>query len=121
MAEVDESTVYAVGNRVYRYGPDHSGLRSHHDANKFDNALCTLSATTQGTTTTISYTVPEDDYVVLNVFIRGGLLYDRPVDECQKAGEYTIEIETPAEEPELFVSIETGDYRQWKKLQRPNK
>jgi hypothetical protein len=116
--KIDESTMYAVGNRVYRYGPDRPGLRSHRNDDSFRNERCTVRAITRGTTTTISYTIPEDDHVVMNVFIRGSLLYDRPVDEFQEAGDYKIDLHTPADAPELFVSIQSGDYRQWTKFER---
>jgi hypothetical protein len=125
--KISEDVVYAVGNRVYKYGPE-TELRTTQscDDSVFNNAECSITAVTNGTTTTITYTVPEDDKVILTIFIRGSLIYDRPVDTFQRAGKYTIEWEHPDEYtiqwehpqyvPELFVSIQTGKYRQWEKF-----
>ena len=137
--KVSETEVYAVGNRVYKYSPEvqYRNTEPCDDA-VFNNADCSISAVTRGTTkgsvtkgktTSITYTVPEDDEVILTVFIRGSLVYDRPVDTFQRAGTYTIEWEHPEEYtiqwehpdhvPELFVSIQTGMYRQWTNFMTP--
>lgn len=115
--KVDESTMYAVGNRVYRYAEDHSGFRRAENDVTFRNERCKIRAVTRGSTTTISYTVPDDGHVMVNVFIRGSLLQDRPVDAFQKAGEHRIVLHTPADAPELFASIQTGDYRRWTRFE----
>jgi hypothetical protein len=114
--KVSETEVWAVGNRVYRYGPGAPGARAQGGGDSFDNSRCTLTATTRGTTTTITWTVPEDGHVVMNVFIFGSLIYDRPIDEFQRAGTHTLEFHTPADAPQLYVSIQSGDYRQWTKF-----
>ena len=62
--------------------------------------------------------MPEDGHVTMNIFIRGSLIEDRPVDRFQPAGEYTLEWPTPADGPELFVSIEVGDHRDWTRFER---
>jgi hypothetical protein len=130
--KVSETEVYAVGNRVYKYGPEVQARNTERcNADVFNNAACSITAVTRetvakGKTTSITYTVPEDDNVILTVFIRGSLIYDRPVDTFQRAGTYTIEWEHPDDytiqwehpefAPELFVSIQTGKYRQWEKF-----
>ena len=130
--KVSETEVYAVGNRVYKYGPEVQARNTERcNADVFNNAACSITAVTRetvakGKTTSITYTVPEDDNVILTVFIRGSLIYDRPVDTFQRAGTYTIEWEHPEDytiqwehpefAPELFVSIQTGKYRQWEKF-----
>jgi photosystem II stability/assembly factor-like uncharacterized protein len=114
--KVSETEMYAVGNRVYKYSSDPPGVRRRAGARSFDNDRCTLSARTRGTSTTITYTVPEDGHVVMNVFIFGSLLYDRPVDEFQRSGTYSMEFDTPEDAPDLYVSIQTGDYRKWTKF-----
>ena len=48
----------------------------------------------------------------------GGLLHDRPVDEFHRAGTYSLELDTPEDAPELYASIQTGDYRKWTKFVR---
>ena len=128
--KVSEDVVYAVGNRVYKYGPE-TELRNTQscDDSVFNNASSSISAKTTGDTTSITYTVPDDDKVIITIFIRGSLIYDRPVDEFQKAGTYTFEWEHPKEYeikwehseyvPEFFVSIQTGTYRQWTKFVKP--
>lgn len=40
-------------------------------------------------------------------------IHDRPLEEFQKAGSYSIECKTSNDEPELYVSIVAGRYRQW--------
>ena len=115
--KVDESTMYAVGNRVYRYANDDAGLRRARQAESFRNDLCSVRAITRGETTTITYNVPEDGHVRMNIFIRGSLIEDRPVDRFQLAGSYTIEWPTPKGSPELFVSIEVGDHRKWTRFE----
>jgi len=125
--KVSEDVVYAVGNRVYKYSHE-APLRNTQqcDEEAFNNSAVSITAVTQDETTSITYTVPEDDHVTLTIFIRGSLIYDRPVDEFQRAGLYTIEWKHPKEfevrweqqnhTPELFVSIQTGLYRQWVKF-----
>lgn len=116
--KMSETEMYAVGNRVYRYSPYSPGRRSRSAEPAFDNDRCNIKATTRGTSSTITYTVPEDGHVVMNVFIFGGLLHDRPVDEFHRAGTYSLELDTPEDAPELYVSIQTGDYRKWTKFVR---
>ena len=125
--KVSEDVVYAVGNRVYKYAPEdeHVATEQCHEP-YFKNADCSIEARVQNNVATITYTVPEYDKVILTIFIRGSLIYDRPLDRFQKAGTYTIEWELPEEYdirwekhrpiPELFVSIQTGLYRQWTKF-----
>jgi photosystem II stability/assembly factor-like uncharacterized protein len=112
--KVDATTMYAVGNRVYKYSTDPPIARADDDG--FDNSRCTISATTRGDATTIMYTVPEDGHVTINIFVRGSLIEDRPVDAPHAAGTYSIKIDTPSGDRELFASIQTGRYRQWTKF-----
>jgi photosystem II stability/assembly factor-like uncharacterized protein len=110
--KVSDDVMYAVGNRIYKYS---SGTRSSHEdpeGEPFDNSLCTITATTSGDRTAISYTVPEDDNVQITVYISGGLIYDRPLEKYQTAGNYTIDLKTPDDAPQLYVAIVTGQYRQ---------
>jgi hypothetical protein len=110
--KVSDDVMYAVGNRIYKYS---SGTRSSHEdpeGETFDNSLCTITATTSGDRTAISYTVPEDDNVQITVYISGGLIYDRPLEKYQTAGTYTIDLKTPDDAPQLYVAIVTGQYRQ---------
>ena len=116
--KVSEDEVYAVGNRVYRYSPHAPGRRVRPAEPDFDNDRCSIKAITRGTSSTITYTVPEDGHVVMNIFIFGGLLHDRPVDEFHRAGTYSLELDTPEDAPELYASIQTGDYRKWTKFVR---
>ena len=61
----------------------------------------------------VTYTVPEDDHVQVTIYQWGGLILDRPVDEQQTAGTYTLEFVPSANQPkELYASIVTGFYRQ---------
>ena len=109
---VSENEMYAVGNRIYKYT---SGTRSAYvdtDEDVFDNSLCTLTAKTSGGSTSITYTVPEDDNVQITVYIGGGLIYDRPLDKYQESGTYTIEFKISDDAPELYAAIVTGQYRQ---------
>ncbi len=125
--KVSEDVVYAVGNRVYKYAPeDEHFARLQCDEPVIENDKCSIAATVEEGVATISYKVPEDEKVAITIFIRGSLVYDRPVDTYQKAGDYTIHWELPKsfdvlwdqtdDTPELFVSIQTGDYRQWTKF-----
>ena len=112
--KVDATTMYAVGNRVYKYSTDPPIARA--DDDDFDNSRCAITATTRGDATTITYTVPEDGHVTINIFVRGSLIEDRPVDAPHAAGTYSIKIDTPSGDRELFASIQTGRYRQWTKF-----
>lgn len=109
--------IYAVGNRVYKYA-DHSiplsGAIPLSGVPEFDNSLCTLAAKPNSfnASTTITYTVPEDDNVQITIYIRGGLIYDRIKDEHQDAGTYTIEFNAHDDTPVLYAAIATGRYRQ---------
>ena len=42
----------------------------------------------------------------------GYLIYDRPVDERQAAGTYTIDFSAHDDTPVLYAAIVTGRYRQ---------
>ena len=108
---VSETEMYAVGNRIYKYVSGTSGVRSNANVETFDNSLCTLKATRSGNTFSITYTVPEDDNVQITMYIPGGLIYDRPLEQYQKAGTYTIEFKATGDAEVLFASIVTGDYR----------
>jgi photosystem II stability/assembly factor-like uncharacterized protein len=111
--KVSDTVMYAVGNRVYKYSPEPARAQDCGEGEAFDNSRCTLTATTTGESTTITYTVPEDDNVEITVFIRGGLIHGRPVYAFHRAGTYAFEFETPRDAPELYVAIVAGDYRQW--------
>jgi photosystem II stability/assembly factor-like uncharacterized protein len=117
--------IYGIGNRIYKYStePVAAAARS-----AFDNSLSELSASpvSRDGNTAITYKVPEDGNVQITVYVRGGLIYDRPVDEHQQAGTYTIEVNTADTPRELqfnsrdrtsfYVSLVTGRYRQTIKL-----
>jgi len=107
---VSDSLIYAVGTRVYKYSAN-LGL-SAGASDGFDNSRCKLDAISSSGSTAISYTVPEDDHVLITVYIRGGLIYDRPVDQRQRAGTYTIDFKGYDDTPVLYASIVTGRYRQ---------
>jgi photosystem II stability/assembly factor-like uncharacterized protein len=128
--KVSEDVIYAVGNRVYKYAPEDEHFTIEHcNEPLFINSKCSIDATVAEGIAKITYTVPAVDQVTLTIFIRGSLIYDRPIDKIQKAGTYTIEWELPQEYetlwdqqqqiPELFVSIQTGSYRQWTKFKLP--
>ena len=128
IVKVSEDVVYAVGNRVYKYAPIDQHFRNTPCYEPiFTNADCSIEASVTDGIATITYTVPEDDKVTLTVFIRGSLVYDKPTDSFHRAGTYTIEWELPKayevrwepldSSPELFVSIQTGMYRQWTKFE----
>jgi len=125
--KVSDDVVYAVGNRVYKYAPEDQHLdRSECVEPTIQNSACVINAIVKDNVATISYTVPEDEKVTITIFIRGSLIYDRPIDAYKRAGHYTFHWALPtrydtlwdqAEDvPELFVSIQTGDYRQWTQL-----
>jgi len=114
---VSDSVVYAVGTRVYEYSIAPALVVD--DTGGFDNSRCRLAAVSSSGRTAITYTVPEDDHVLITIYIRGGLVYDRPVDRHQLAGTYTIDFTAHDDTPELYASIVTGRYRQVVKF--PNK
>ena len=125
--KVSDDVVYAVGNRVYKYAPENQQLaRSECVEPTIQNSACVINAIVKDNVATISYTVPEDEKVTITIFIRGSLIYDRPIDAYKRAGHYTIHWALPKrydtlwdqkeDVPELFVSIQTGDYRQWTQL-----
>ena len=96
--KTSEDVVYAVGNRVYKYAPEDEHFATEQcNEPRFKNADCSIEARVQNNVATITYTVPEYDKVILTIFIRGSLIYDRPIDTPQKAGTYTIEWELPQE------------------------
>lgn len=107
---VSDSVIYAVGTRVYKYSTN-QGLVVD-DSGGFDNSRCKLAAVSSRGSTAITYTIPEDDHVLVTVYIRGGLVYDRPVDQEQRAGTYTIDFNTHDDTSVLYASIVTGRYRQ---------
>jgi hypothetical protein len=106
--------IYAVGTRVYKYSTN-QGLVVD-DSGGFDNSRCKLAAVSSRGSTAITYTIPEDDHVLVTVYIRGGLVYDRPVDQKQRSGTYTIDFNAHDDTPVLYASIVTGRYRQVIKL-----
>jgi photosystem II stability/assembly factor-like uncharacterized protein len=116
--KVSDSVIYAVGMRVYKYSSGnndaHAAPVSSHSG--FDNSLCTLDAKPSNDGTALTYTVPEDGHVQITLYERGGLIHDRPVDEHQRAGTYTIELNAHDDVPVLYASIVTGRYRHMIKL-----
>ncbi|GEM_PF-447710 len=117
---VSDSVLYAVGNRVYKYTavlPSHigNGTSSAHATltpPDFDNSQCELRARSLGGRTAFTYTVPDDGNVQITVYVRGGLIYDRPVDEFHQAGTYSVDFFAHDDTPVLYASIVTGRYRQ---------
>ena len=103
--------IYAVGNRIFKYAAHPIPATG---PAWFDNSLCTLAAIPNPSTgtTTIAYTVPQDDNVQITIYIRGGLIYDRIIDEQQLAGTYSTEFTAHDSTPVLYASIVTGLYRQ---------
>ena len=113
---LSETEAYAVGRRIYKYGYHPSpGLAEPEP--EFDNSLCALSVERNPSNNKIvfRYTVPEDDNVMITIFVRGGRMYDQILDEHRPAGTYTIEF-TAGDDiddiPELHACIATGRYRQ---------
>ena len=117
--KVSDSVIYAVGNRVYKYSPEGAAAQAGPSPDGFDNSLCTLSASSCDGATALTYTVPEDDNVQITIYIRGGLIYDRPLDKHQQAGTYTIEFSAHDDTPVLYGAIVTGRYRQRIKFLNP--
>lgn len=117
--------MYGIGNRIYKYSTD--PVRAPRRA-QLDNSRCKLAADPilPDGTTTITYTVPEDGNAQVTIYVPGGLIVARPVDEHHEAGTYTIEFNVPDEpadlffnrepdnpdKPRLHASIVTGAYRQ---------
>ena len=104
------SVMYGVGTRVYKYSLGQPLVVE--DSGGFDNSRCELTAVSSSASAVITYTVPEDDHVLITVYIRGGLIYDRLVDQRQRAGTYTIDFNAHDDTPVLYASIVTGRYRQ---------
>ena len=117
--------MYGIGNRIFKYSNDPipAAMRTG-----FDNSRCRLAAepiSPEGSTT-ITYTVPEDGNAQITIYIPGGLIIARPVEEHHEAGTYAIEFNVPEEPSDLFfnkerdnpekarlhASIVTGAYRQ---------
>lgn len=116
---VSDDVIYAVGNRIYKYSTDPVVLPLV-SGPVFDNSLCELTATPSGPgSTTLTYTVPEDDNVQITIYERGGLIFDRPVDEPMRAGTYRLDVVFGANAPRLFAAIVTGDYRQRIGIHKP--
>ena len=111
---ISDTLVYAVGNRIYKYADHSNPITMNLPESKFDNSLCTLAATANPSSesTTIEYTVPEAGHVRITVYIRGGLIYDRIVDEDQIAGAHTVEFTAHDDTPLLYAAIAVGRYRQ---------
>ncbi|MFT4542236.1 MAG: photosystem II stability/assembly factor-like uncharacterized protein [Planctomycetota bacterium] len=114
---VSDDRIYAVGNRVYLYSTQQPLVYSDSGlppvGAQFDNSLSALDVRPMGDGQfLIQYTVPEDGNAQLTIFIPGGLIYDRPVDEHHEAGTYTIRWAPHDDTPIFNASLVTGMYRQ---------
>ena len=114
--KVSDTVIYGIGMRIYKFsigGQLNSQSGSGTIPSGFDNSLCEITTHPSGDSVSVTYKVPEDDNVQITIYQWGGLILDRPVDEEQAAGTYTIEFTPSADQPkELYASIVTGFYRQ---------
>ncbi|MFT4537779.1 MAG: photosystem II stability/assembly factor-like uncharacterized protein [Planctomycetota bacterium] len=108
---MSDELVYGIGMRVYRYTAD-SCAPAPNPPHAFDNSVSALSASSSGGVTTFKYTVPEDDNVEITIYLRGGPIYDRPIDKRQVAGSYSFTYTPYDNTPVLYAALVTGDYRQ---------
>lgn len=106
---VSETLAYAVGQRVYKYSslsstgmtqlPDLAGYSLQQNApNPFTKQ------------TTITYTVPKPEKVVLEIFDHAGRKIKTLVNEKKNAGTYTVLFEVPENTSDLFICAMSAGY-----------
>ena len=104
-----DNFMYAVGTRVYKFTIEVGAA----DQPDVDNTLCDISISPNPITGTaqITYTVPEDDRVMIHITSIGGRAVECLVNKDQKAGTYTIDYTPDYKLKFVHCTFRSGRYR----------
>ncbi|HEV7230431.1 MAG TPA: hypothetical protein VGO45_03820 [Bacteroidia bacterium] len=90
---VNDSVGYAVGRQIYKYSNSPAGIEEHPDLNGY--ALRQNVPNPFHKTTSVTYTIPRTEEVVLELFDDAGRKIRSLVNEKKSAGTYTLEFSLP--------------------------
>lgn len=108
MRVVNETLAYAVGQRVYKYSKlSSTGITQLPDLTGYSLQQNVPNPFTKKTT--LTYTIPKPEHVVLEIFDNAGRKIKTLVNAEKSAGTYTVVFEVPEPAHELFIcSISAG-------------